>query len=714
MTPKDVSTSQSRAFGYIPALDGVRALSLAAILVFHSHFPWAKGGFLGVTVFFTLSGFLITSLLLTERERTGTIGLRAFWVRRARRLAPAVLVLFALVTVFLATGVLDSKSSVAGDALATAGWSANWRFVLSGQSYGDMFSQPTPFQHMWSLAVEEQFYLLFPGFLLLLLGRSERVHRWRAGLVVLGCVGLSTWLCAFLSHPGAVERSYYGTDTRMAEPFVGVLLALLLSRGGMVRPLHRYTRAGLDLAAVGSLVALALLVHGYGQYSHSLYTGGLLLVAVLTAVLLTGVTQPGSLVGKVLGLPPLAFLGKISYGGYVFHWPVFLWLTPDRTGLSEWPLFAMRVAVTLAVAVLSYAIIEEPVRLSKKLQVSIAIPAWAASTTTALAAIVLASGAVAVPHPASASATTAAGSAPSVLPQTPARTHAPVVHARSAPRATAAATHGATTSPAGSPSAAAGHSAAASPSATHSPPAKPPVTSTAPKNTVRIAVVGDSLADNLGGGLIAWSKTASNVVVKNFAKPGCPIGLGGMRRWPDGWEQQWNTSCEWWDHPDSTGMQQLNALNPQVIVVQDGMNELVERQLDSWPSYLRAGDPTFDSWLLSEYQRAIQTLNPTGNRTVLFLNAVCANWNRTPHFQGFSPELNSRVTALNRDYDQLHADTGVTIEDLRGNICPGGRYSDTVDGVSDARPDGYHLSTDAALAVATNWLGPLCLDATKH
>ena len=174
-------TPTRRGFGYVPALDGLRALSLAAILLFHSRLPWAAGGFLGVTVFFTLSGFLITSLLLTERARTGSIDLRAFWVRRARRLAPAVLVLLALVAALVGTGRLASSASLTGDAAATAGWVANWRFVLSGQSYADLFSQPTPFQHMWSLAVEEQFYLLFPGLLLLLLGRHDGMRRVRAG-----------------------------------------------------------------------------------------------------------------------------------------------------------------------------------------------------------------------------------------------------------------------------------------------------------------------------------------------------------------------------------------------------------------------------------------------------------------------------------------------------------------------------------------------------
>jgi len=689
----------------------VRALSLLAILLFHSHLRWAPGGFLGVTVFFTLSGFLITSLLLTERATTGGIDLRAFWVRRARRLAPAVLVLLALVALLVATGELTARRTLAGDAAATAGWVANWRFLLSGQSYGDLFSQPSPFQHMWSLAVEEQFYLLFPGLLLLLLGRSERLRRGRAALVVLTGVGLSTFACSAFAHPGAVERSYYGTDTRMAEPFVGVLLALALTRAGQVRALPRAARLLLDVAAAAALVALAVLVHRLGQYSATLYHGRLLLVAVLSAVLLAGVTQPGSLLGRVLGMRPLVLLGRISYGGYVFHWPVFLWLSAERTGIEGWRLLALRAAATLLLAAASYLLVEQPVRRSTRLRMAFAVPAWANATVLALAALVLASGAVTVPSPPTTRDDLALGAGPATTALT---TSAAVAGGRSTPRAVSraatarqtpmvSATLGASPSASGSPSAGPSVTVPGAKGAVHKPSIKP----------IRIAVVGDSLALNLGGGLSSWANTLGNVAVDNLSLSGCPIARGGMRRWPDGYEVPVRAECSWWADPNSKQMKQLNGFDPQVVVIQDGMNELVERKLDTWSSYRRAGDPTFDSWLLGEYRLALPALNPSGKRTILFLNAVCADWNRVAHFQGFGPELSSRVTSLNLDYDRLHSQTGVTMDDLDGHLCPNGQYSDTVDGVSDARPDGYHLSKDAALAVAKSWLGPLCLDATK-
>ncbi|MDP9183277.1 MAG: hypothetical protein M3P04_10940 [Actinomycetota bacterium] len=398
----------------------------------------------------------------------------------------------------------------------------------------------------------------------------------------------------------------------------------------------------------------------------------------------------------------------------MFHWPVYLWLTAERTGLSEWPLFALRVSVTLLIAVVSYALIEEPVRLAKRLQVSIALPAWAASTTLALASLVLASGAV---TPTPDHALSASGSHESMASVPP----LPTIHRKPSPTASRPAavrsSQGPTKAPATSPPAAASSSAApraVSVDSSPRPSLGPPPTKRQTRDSLRVAVVGDSLSMNLGAGLVDWSDSLSNVGVDSLGMSGCSLARGGMRRWPDGYERAWNPECEWWADPDDPRMKQLTAFDPQVIVIQDGMSELVERKLDEWATYRRAGDPTFDSWMLGEYRLALEALNPNGDRKVILLNAVCADWQRVSHFQGFGPELSSRITALNLDYNQLQSEARVTVDDLKEHLCPGGRYSDTVDGVSDGRPDGYHLSRAAALAVAKNWLGPICLDANKQ
>ena len=229
---------------------------------------------------------------------------------------------------------------------------------------------------------------------------------------------------------------------------------------------------------------------------------------------------------------------------------------------------------------------------------------------------------------------------------------------------------------------------------------------------LRIAIVGDSLAQNLGVGMLGWAKGSDSVVVKNFSMSGCPLALGGMRRWPDGYELPVRDECSWFVESGSSRWKDFQAFDPQVIVMQDGMNELVERRLDEWKTYYKAGQPTFDEWLLGEYRSAFDIFNPQGTRQLLQLNAVCADWDRVRHFEGFQPELDLRVASLNRDYAQLSAPNR-TLVDLDEQLCPGGTYTDTVAGVSNGRYDGYHLTEDASIALATQWLGPLSIEAGK-
>ncbi len=350
------------ALPYMPALDGVRALAVIAVLAYHADLGWAQGGFLGVDVFFVLSGFLVTALLLTERQRFGHFSLARFWGRRARRLLPAVAVLLAAVAVAVPLLAPDQGYRLRGDLGAALAYVSNWRLIFENQSYFQATGRPPLLQHLWSLAVEEQFYLVWP----LLLGVGLRVtgRRRRVGLAAVGLALLSTLLMAILHDPTAdPSRVYYGTDTRLAALLVGAALACYWpARSAKRAPL--VPRPVLDLVGWVALVALIFCVRDVHQYRPGLYRGGFLGVALLAAVVVAvGAARRPTSFGRFLAQPPLVWLGKRSYSVYLWFWPVFMLTRPHAdVPLTGLPLLALRLAITLALASASYRFVEEPIR----------------------------------------------------------------------------------------------------------------------------------------------------------------------------------------------------------------------------------------------------------------------------------------------------------------------------------------------------------------
>ncbi len=337
-----------QSFEYVPALDGVRALAVAAVIAFHAGASWAPGGFLGVSVFFTLSGYLITTLLLLERRRGG-IDLPAFWGRRLRRLLPASLVCLGgvLATAFLLTDPVQRRR-VPGDVVAAVADVANWRFIFDSQSYAQLFARPSPVQHFWSLAIEEQSYLILPVVIVLVLG--HRSERWLAGVLVLGIAASLAACLATSDH----NLAYYGTHIRIGELLAGSLLAVtLLGRSPAPK--------AATLAGTCGLLSLAVMCAVTSGVDTWLSRGGFLLVAAASAAVLVGVMH-GPLIQRLVGCRPLAFVGRISYGLYLYHWPVFVLLDEHRTSMTGLPLVLLRLAVTVAIALGSYFAIELPVR----------------------------------------------------------------------------------------------------------------------------------------------------------------------------------------------------------------------------------------------------------------------------------------------------------------------------------------------------------------
>ncbi len=341
---------------HLPGLDGLRGLAVIGVLLFHGGFTTFKGGFLGVSIFFTLSGFLITSLLLREHQAHGTISLRAFWARRFRRLMPAAL---AGLLVACAYGAVfaspEQLVTLRTDVLAALAYVANWRFVLADKRYADLFAAPSPVQHFWSLAIEEQFYVVYP----VLVYGCLRLGGRRALTAVLGALAVVSVVLSF-ALSGNFDRVYYGTDTRAFELLVGALFALWWSApeaGGPVR-LPRPVREALGVAALAASLAAWTIVDQTASY---LPKGGFAVQACVTAALLVAVTSP-TFVARALGWSPLRAVGLVSYGLYVYHWPVFLALDAERTGLGKYPLFGVRMLVTVAAALASYVLIEQPIR----------------------------------------------------------------------------------------------------------------------------------------------------------------------------------------------------------------------------------------------------------------------------------------------------------------------------------------------------------------
>lgn len=355
----DQPVTHRKRLPHLPALDGLRGLAVVAVLLFHADFGFARGGFLGVSVFFTLSGFLITNLLVGEWAEERSISLRRFWSRRFRRLMPAALATLLLVALYGWTVASPEQLlNLRGDLLAALGYVANWRFILAKISYADLFSAPSPVQHFWSLAIEEQFYVVYPLAAFGVLRAGGR----RALTVVLGLAAGASLLAGLLQR-AHLDRVYYGTDTRMLELLAGGLLAMWWSATPAVREVARTRAREIAVALVGfaGLAGTFVLWTTVGQSSYWVTRGVLPLQAALSVGVIAASARPG-VVCRALSWRPLQALGLVSYGLYLYHWPVFLVLDRDRVDWPAVPLFALRIAVTGAMALVSYRYLEQPIR----------------------------------------------------------------------------------------------------------------------------------------------------------------------------------------------------------------------------------------------------------------------------------------------------------------------------------------------------------------
>lgn len=351
---------------YIPALDGLRSFAVLAVIFYHMGFSWAKGGLLGVTMFFVLSGYLITGLLIVEFRNTGRIDLPHFWLRRVRRLVPAIVTVIIVVALLCTIFNHVLLTKMRPDVLPSLFFFSNWWQIFHNVSYFEAIGSPSPLQHFWSLAIEEQFYLIWPPLLFLLFKLGIKEQPIRRGVLILAAI--STLLMAFMYNPEVdPSRVYYGTDTRAFSLLIGAWLAFVWPAGTLTETsggnMSTGTRVLFDAVGTIALIGVLAMCAFADGFSPLLYRGGILLCSLLTAVVIAVIAHPVSMLGKFMGLPPLVWIGKRSYGMYLWHYPILLLMTNQNATTSPHPAWLLlEFALIIGVSALSYTFIENPIR----------------------------------------------------------------------------------------------------------------------------------------------------------------------------------------------------------------------------------------------------------------------------------------------------------------------------------------------------------------
>jgi len=621
----------------MPALDGVRALAVLAVMAFHN-FSWLPGGYYGVDAFFVLSGFLITSLLVAEVGETGTLKLLRFWGRRARRLLPALFVLVAALGVvhLVARSILPWPDPVP-DAVSTIFYVANWHFVAGDAGYFAANGASSPLLHTWSLAIEEQFYLLWPLVILVVVGRRGRVggpaRRRRlyalGAISVVGVAASAVWMWHLTPEGTTPLRAYYGTDARAQAVLIGAALAvafvLFTTRSDRTR------RLGV-VAGLAGLVGSVAVWHFIAEGSSLAFHGGFLLASTAAAAVVVGVVlAPAAPSSRLLSLRPLRYVGTISYGTYLWYWPVVLVVTGTRLHLGIWPLFVVRTAITLSLAALSYHLVEAPIRRG-------AFPGWRALLGAPAAA-----------------GFSVALVACSTLVLSPA----------------------ASTSP---PPSAASHAGAAQ-----------------QRSDVRVLLVGDSMAGSLGAALAAEAPRYGIQLV-NEGHPGCAVTTDSEYRFllyrnPPGrpcQEGKPSALLDLW-------RTYVARYRPQVVVYL-GRTDLFDQDYDgSWTSI---GNPGFDGFFRSQLTAGVRILSSGGAHVVLLTSPYydsTANSGGTP----VPEDTPGRVTDYDHIIESVaKGSSAVTVYPLSQVIDPGHTYQGTVDGVAMRCSDGVHFSVAAGQVIA--------------
>jgi peptidoglycan/LPS O-acetylase OafA/YrhL len=350
---------------YMPGMDGLRAIAVIGVILYHLNIPWFQGGFAGVTVFFVLSGYLITDILIDEWNKHNKIDYLRFMIRRFRRLAPALLSMIFIVTLLVIFTNHPSFEKLRTDFLPSLLYVTNWWYIFHEVSYFDSFGPASPLTHTWSLAIEEQFYLIWP--LLVILGFTFIKRKRFRLLAILAGVVISSSLMAFLYAPGDdPSRVYYGTDTRAFSLLLGATLACVWPSQRLSKTLPRHASWVLEIVGITGLVLIIIMFMVTSQFDSLHYQGGMLLISVITALVVATFAHPASKLAKWLSMKPITWIGVRSYGIYLWHYPIIILTTPivNTDGLNVWRI-TLQIGATLFISALSYQYVETPIRTGK-------------------------------------------------------------------------------------------------------------------------------------------------------------------------------------------------------------------------------------------------------------------------------------------------------------------------------------------------------------
>ena len=718
-TPK-APRSRSAPIVRWKALDGVRALAVVGVVLYHCGVKWVPGGLLGVDVFFVLSGFLITSLLLREVSGGARISLGAFWVRRARRLLPALLLVLLAVLLWAALDPSLDIHSVRLDVASALGYVANWRFAFSGQGYFAASSTPSPVLHLWSLGVEEQFYLFWPLLVAGVvafsrwLGRRRRLSGLDADaaedrasrlpgsgrkavfwLAAVGTAASTGWLVYGALHGTDPSRLYYGTDTRALALLTGAMLAACLplpKSPSLVRPRISVVRwwSLVGALALSGLIYIFLIVGGQDRV---LYRGGFLGVAVVVAILLAALVKaPRGPIARLLSLPPLVHLGRISYGLYLWHWPVILFATAARTGLHGGNLLAFRLVASLTLAELSYGLVERPI-------LSGTIPA----RRLAIAGLVAVVGFVGVAGPWSAVARAGADNGASVASKLDSLAQAQERDSSALTKKRVTAIKASPTPVATAPVATPTNGPATGSSDGQKLPGgvPPAVPNPVPAEPVNAVLFGDSTAWTaalaLQGLGAAWK-----VNLINASHIGCGIapgvGAGDGDQAPVKYGECWTWPQEW--------QQTVQVQKPDISLVVLGHWETVNRKVGNVVMHI--GQPVYDNLLKAEFEKVVSVLGSAGGKVAL-ATAPCYLRPERPDGTYWPQDDCTRVQDFNKIVWQVAAEhpSNVVVLDLYQFFSPDGKWHLDINGHQVRDRDGIHFNINGGQYLAPVFLGGL-------